>query len=165
MKSSKLEYKPNKTKNSLDIINYKKQHNYVTKLNKTAKHEYFNHLKLGKDSKPFWEKCKPYFTSKHSKADTDIMLNENGELPLEHKDVADTFHWYFGYIVASLDLHKGESEISDVGLNDSNQDYLDIIIRKYEKHLGIQMIKQNLRIPKKYCLQGWDQKDNKRFKE
>ena len=92
MKSSKLEYKPNKTKNSLDIINYQKQHNYVTKLNKTAKLEYFNHLKLGKDNKPFWEKCKPYFTSKHSKADTDIMLNENGELPLEHKDVADTFH-------------------------------------------------------------------------
>ena len=92
MKSSKLEYKPNKTKNSLDTINYKKQHNYVTKLNKTAKLEYFNHLKLGKDSKPFWEKCKPYFTSKHSKADTDIMLNKNGELPLEHKDVADTFH-------------------------------------------------------------------------
>ena len=57
-------------------MNYKKQRNYTTKLNKTAKLEYLNNLKLGKDKKPFWEKCKPYFTNKHSKADTDIMLNE-----------------------------------------------------------------------------------------
>ena len=44
-------------------------------LNKTAKLDYFNNLKL-KDNKPFWEKCKPYFTNTHSDADTDIMLNE-----------------------------------------------------------------------------------------
>ena len=42
MKRSKLKNKANKTKHSLDIMNYKKQHNYVTKLNKTAKLEYFN---------------------------------------------------------------------------------------------------------------------------
>ena len=60
---------------------------------------YFNNLKLGKDNKPFWEKYKPYFTNKHNNADTDIMLNENGELLLKDK-------W--------------ESEITDLGLNDSN---------------------------------------------
>ena len=105
MKRSKLKNKANKTKNPLDIVNYKKQRNYVTKLNKTAKLEYFNNLKLGKDNKPFWEKCKPYFTNKHSKADTDIMLNENGELLLKDKDIADTFNEYFGSIVESLDLY------------------------------------------------------------
>ena len=50
----------------------------MTQLNKTTKLEYFNNLKRGKDNKPIWEKCKPYFTDKHSKANTDIMLNENG---------------------------------------------------------------------------------------
>ena len=79
LKRSKLKSEANKTKNPLDIINCKKQPNYLTKLNKTAKFESFNNLKLGKDHKPFWEKCKPYFTNKHSKADTDIMLNENGD--------------------------------------------------------------------------------------
>ena len=49
----------------------------MTNLNKTAKLEYFNNLKLGKDSKPFWEKCKPYFSNKHIKAGADIMLNES----------------------------------------------------------------------------------------
>ena len=156
MKKSKLKNKANKSNNFLDIINYKKQHCYVTKLNKTTKLEYFNNLKLGKDIKPFWEKYKPYFTNKHSKADTDIMLNENVELLLKNEDVADTFNEYFGPIVESLDLYKWESEISDLGLNDSNQGYLDVIIRnygKYEKHPSIQMIKQNFRIPKKFSFQ------------
>ena len=40
-----------------------------------------------------------------------------------------------------------------MGVNDSNQDYLDITIRKYEKHPSIQMIKQNFRIPKKRSFQ------------
>ena len=126
MKRSKLKNKANKTKNPFDIINYKKQSNYVTKLNKTAKLEYFNNLKL------------------------DIILNENRELLLKDKDIADTFNEYFRSIVESLEI----SEISDLGFNDSNQDYLDITIRKYEKHPSIQMIKQNFRIPKKFSFQS-----------
>ena len=47
-------------------MNYKKRRNFVGKLGKTAKIEYFHNFKLGKDNKPFWEKCKPYFTNKHS---------------------------------------------------------------------------------------------------
>ena len=125
----------------------------MTKLNKIAKLEYLNNIILGKDNKPFWEKCKPYLTNKHSKADTDIMLNENVELLLKDKDIADTFNEYFGSIVESLDLYKWESEITDLGLNDSNQDYWDITIRKYEKHLSIQMIKQNFGIPKKFSFE------------
>ena len=163
MQRSKLNSEANKTKNPLGIMNYKKQHNYVSKLNKTAKLEYFNNLKLGKDNQPFWEKCKPYFTNKHSKVDTDIMLNENEELLLKDKDVADTFNEYFGSIVGSLDLYKWESEISDLGLNDSNQDYLDITVRKYEKHPSIQMIKQNMRIPKNFSFQLVSKDDVKKI--
>ena len=125
----------------------------MAKLTKTAKLEHFNNLKLGKDNKPFWEKCKPYSTNKHSKADADIMLNENGELLFKDKDTANTFSEYFGSILESLDLYKWESEITDLGLNDSNQDNLDITIRKYEKHPSIQMIKQNFRISKKFSFE------------
>ena len=89
----------------------------------------------------------------HSIVDTDIMLNENGKLLLKDKDVADTFNEYFGSNVESLDLYKWESEITYLGLNDPNQDYLDITIRKYEKHPSIQMIKKNFRISKKFSLE------------
>ena len=78
------------------------------------------------------------------------MLNENGELLLEVKNIADTFNEYFGSIFESLDLYKWESEITDFGLNDSNQDYLNITIGKYEKHLSIKLIKQNFRISRKF---------------
>ena len=40
-----------------------------------------------------------------------------------------------------------------MGLNDSNQDYLDITIRKYEKHLSIQIIKKNFGISKKFSFE------------
>ena len=81
------------------------------------------------------------------------MLNENGALLLKDNGIADTFNEYFGSIVESLDLYKWESEITDLGLNDSNQDYLDITIRKYENHPSIQMIKQNFRISKTFLLE------------
>ena len=42
IKRSKLKNKADKTKNPFDIMNYKIQRNYVTKLNKTAKLEYFD---------------------------------------------------------------------------------------------------------------------------
>ena len=50
MKRLKLKNKANKTETSLDIMNYKKQRNYVTKLNKTAKLECFNNLKFQQKS-------------------------------------------------------------------------------------------------------------------
>ena len=55
IKKSKLKNKANKTKDPLDIMNYEKERNYVTILNKTVKLEYFNNLKVGNDNKPFWE--------------------------------------------------------------------------------------------------------------
>ena len=105
MKRSKLKNKANMTKNPSDIMNYKKQRNYVVQLNKKAKLEYFNNFDSSQGSKPFWVKCMPYFSNKHSKADTDIRLNEKGDIIFKNKEIANTFNEYFGSIVESLDLH------------------------------------------------------------
>ena len=93
--------KANKTKDSTDIKNYKKQRNYVANLNKEAKLEYFSKFESN-DNKPFWVNCKPYFTNKHSKADTDIMLSENGELILKSKEIAIIVNDHFGSILEKL---------------------------------------------------------------
>ena len=58
-----------------------------------------------------------------------------------------------GPLFESLDLYKWESEITDLDLNDSNQDYLDITILNNEKHPSIQMIKQNFKISEKFSLE------------
>ena len=82
MKRSRLKNKANKTKDPTDIRNYKKQRNHVVNLNKEAKLEYFSKYDSN-DSKLFWVNCKPCFTNKYNKADTDIILSENGELILK----------------------------------------------------------------------------------
>ena len=56
-------------------------------------------------------------------------------------------------IAESLDLLNWENKANVLGFNDSNQDYLDIIIRKYGKHPIIQMIKQKFRIRTKNLVQ------------
>ena len=101
MKKSRFKNKANKTTDSNDIRNYKKERNYVVNLNKEAKLEYFSKHESN-DNKPFWVHCKPYFTNKHSKADTFIMLRENRELILENKEIANTFNDHFGSIVDNL---------------------------------------------------------------
>ena len=59
-----------------DLIKYKKQRKLVVKLNKNCKKWFFDNLETKNDSKPFWDKCKPYFSNKYFKGDSDIMLIE-----------------------------------------------------------------------------------------
>ena len=70
MKRSQLKNKANKTKDPKDILKYKKQRNYVVKLNNQSKQEHFDSLSPFLDSKPFWKSCKPYFSNKHSFGDS-----------------------------------------------------------------------------------------------
>ena len=66
-------------------------------------HMVYTMLKTG--SKPFWVKDKPSFSSKHSKAYTNIVLNEKDDNIFKNKEITNTFNEYFGSIVEWLDLH------------------------------------------------------------
>ena len=57
-------------------------------------------------SKPFWNACKPYFTNKHSRGHTSIMLVEKEELILSEKKICSIFNTYFGNTVQSLNLFQ-----------------------------------------------------------
>ena len=72
----------------LNCIRNKK--NYVAGLNKQAKFKYFDNIDCKKDAEPFWDKCKPYFSNKHSRGDTNIMLKEKGEILLKYDVIANT---------------------------------------------------------------------------
>lgn len=48
-------------------------------LNKEPKLEYVSNYDCTNNDS-FWANCKPFFTNKHSGADTDILLGENGKL-------------------------------------------------------------------------------------
>ena len=57
-----------------------------------------------KQAKPFGVTCKPYFSSKRSKGDTNILLNENGKLIIENQDIGNTFNDYFGLFVENINF-------------------------------------------------------------
>ena len=50
MKRSRLKNKANRSKDSVDIANYKKQSNLVVLLNRQAKSEYFNEVSYSESS-------------------------------------------------------------------------------------------------------------------
>ena len=127
MKRSKLKNIANKTKSASDIMNYRKQRNYVVQLNKKAKLEYFNNFDSSQESRSFWVKCKPYFSNIHSKADTDIILHEKGDINFKNKEIANTINEYFGSIVESLDLHIWTESSSNVPPSYTSDDDIDNI--------------------------------------
>ena len=53
MKRSKLKNKANRSKDPVDIANYKKQRNLVVSLNSHAKPKYFNEVSNTVSSRPF----------------------------------------------------------------------------------------------------------------
>ena len=104
MKRSQLKNKASKTKSVDDLIKCKKQRNLVVNLDKNCKNEFFDNLEIKSNSKSFWDKCKPYFSNKHSKGESDILLIEKDELLLKNKKVADVCNSYSQSFTDSLDL-------------------------------------------------------------
>ena len=153
MKRPKLKNIANKTKNTSDVMKYKKQRNYVVQLNKKAKLEYFNNIDSSQESKPFWVKRKPYFSNKHSKADTDIILHEKGDIIFKNKEIANTFNEYFGSIVESLDLHVWTESSCNVLPSYTSDDDIDNFLIKFANHPSIKTIKQNFDITSKFSFQ------------
>ena len=77
MKCSELKFKANRTKRPKYISDYKKQRTLVAGLNKERRIEYFENLETLKNSKPFWNKCKHYFSNKHGESKTILIETEN----------------------------------------------------------------------------------------
>ena len=77
MKRSQLKSIANKTCKDIDLYNFRKQRNLVVNLNKKEK-EILNSLSTENDSKPFWETCKPYFSSKGIITLCNIILSDKG---------------------------------------------------------------------------------------
>ena len=108
MKRPQLKNKANKIKKLEDITRYKKQQNLVVRLNRESKTKYFHNIQTSKNSKPFWDKCKPYFPNKHAHGDPKIILiekeniitNKNQAVQKEtllvnNNEIAKTFNNHF----------------------------------------------------------------------
>ena len=75
---------------------YRKQRNYVTKLKRQSLRVYFfERCHGGPKSKDFWPTIKPFLSKKGSKDDPTIILNEDGKIVSDQKDVCHIFKDFF----------------------------------------------------------------------
>ena len=86
-----------------------------------------------------------YFSIKHSKCDSDILLIEKDELLLKKKKVADVFNSYFQLITNSLDLFEWP-----LGSMDQIYNSVDRIIDSIRFHPSIKNIKCNYKSTSKF---------------
>ena len=158
MKSFKLKNKANRTKLQEDIAKYKKQRNLVVKLNRDSKLRYFHNIETSKNSKPFWNVCKPYFSNKHAHGDSKIILIENEKITNNANEVikketllvsndviAKTFNKHFAETVETLNTFEWPSNNTDL-LNDQ----LTAIIKKFRNHPSIIKLKSKYNFQEKF---------------
>ena len=151
MKRSKLKSKANRTKRPIDISDYKKQRNLAVRLNKERRIEHFENLETSENSKPFWNKCKPYFSNKHAHGESKIILIEKENVTLtsnavvesetlivENYEIAKIFNKHFSETVDKLNIFEWLSCESEY-----TEDQLTNIINKYKSHPSIKKIKSN----------------------
>ena len=95
MRRSRLKNEANKSQLPVIYPNITTQRNLVVKLNKKNKKEYFENLNVPTTSKPFWDKHKSYFSNKHTKGDSNIVLIKKEDILLMNKKIADVLTSYF----------------------------------------------------------------------
>ena len=111
MKRSQLKNKANRTKRLQDITKYKKQRSLAVKVNRESKTQYFDNIQTSKNSKPFWGKCKPYFSNKHAHSDIKIILIEKENIITNKTEVLqkETLLVNNGEIAKTLNNHFSET--------------------------------------------------------
>ena len=139
MKRLQLKNKVNKTRNVMDVSNYKKRRNYLVKLNNQCKRHHFDRLNPERDSKPFWKSCKPYLSKKHSFADATIAISENGKLLTKNNKIVKTFSSFFESmaLLMALDLLSWSS------LFNVSDDTVQRIILNFLNHPSILKINES----------------------
>ena len=169
MKRSQLKNKANRTKKLEDITKYKKQRNLVVKLNRESKTQYFDNIQTSKHSKPFWDKCKPYFSNKHAHDDSKIILIEKENiitnknevvqketLLVNNDEIAKILNNHFSETVEKLNTFEWPSNEKYENMHNEK---LTTIIKKFENHPSIMKIKSKYTIHEKFSIKPVTAKD------
>ena len=140
------------------MLNVIEKQNFIT---------YFNNLETSKNSKPFWDKCRPYFSKKHAHGDSKIILIEKEEITTNTNDIVqkETLLVNNDEIPKTFNQHFAEmvEKLNTFGLPSNNEDLteeaLTKIIKKFKNHPSIVKIKNKYLIKEKFSLQPVSVKD------
>ena len=150
MQRSRLKNKFNKNPTELNKSIYRKHRNFCVNLLKREKRNYYNNLdiKVFKDNKKFWKKIKPLLSGKNS-FKNNITIIDDGKVISDKKEVAEILNIYFIEAVENLEIEKFNDE-NEIPKSENVDDGIDKIIKKYETHPSILMIKENVNVQTKF---------------
>ena len=123
---------------------FKRQRNFCSRLYKRERKKYFNNLDSNKitDNRLVWKTVKPLLKDKGSNT-TNIYLVDEGKTVTEDKEVAKTLNQYFSTAVDSFDNIENKSLLIETK---NLEDPVEIVIKKFENHLSVFLIKGTVNI-------------------
>ena len=141
MRRSQLETKYLKTKTQTDL-KLKKNRNFCSKLYKRERRKYYESLdrKNVLNSKKFWNTIGLFLSDKNT-VFSQISIEKNSRIISDNFNLSEEFSTFFEDAVRSLNLEPDEYYVCDMG-NLSNP--VELAIRKFENHPGVQAIKHNI---------------------
>ena len=143
MHRSQLQTKYFKTKKDSDNVMFKKQINYVSRLYKKEKKNFYENLdiKVLQDNKQFWKVIKNLFSDKSINA-KQITLVNGEDIISEDPEVSKTFQTFFKEAVSKLGIKENECNINLEA--DNIDDPIVAAIAKFKSHPSILKIIENL---------------------
>ena len=99
----------NKSGNHSDIINFRRQRNYVCWLNRKERKKFFSSFQIENNKKSFWDACKPFLSSKDTASQQTFALKINDSIISNNVSVANIFNVYFANITEHLNLFQWKS--------------------------------------------------------
>ena len=137
MLRSKLKNKANRTKNALDLEQFRRQRNFVVTLNRKTKRSFFADTQHSQEG--FWKAVSPYFGKKSGVSEERILLVEDNNIISDESKLSTIFNSYFNSITDSLKI----PEIP--GLIAITDDPVSNAISKFAQHPSINTIKNSCR--------------------
>ena len=147
MHRSKLNNLFNKKPTDMNKTNYKRQRNFCVNLLKREKRNYYNNLdiKVLDDNKIFWQSIKLLLSNKQKSLQKDITIVDKDNIISKNSKVAEKLNNFFIDAVTNLGIESFAPNLE----NDSNINYINNILKKYENHPCILKIKVH-KVEKKF---------------
>ena len=142
MNRSKLKNRYTNRPSRENFLAFKKQKNICKNLNKKTKKNYFSKItsKGTMGNKQFWNRVKPFLTSKGFLHNDDIALRIGDNIVTDCNELAKEFNEYYMNIVQNT---TGKATTKLQGSN-NDKSIVETIIKTYDHHPSIKLIKKHI---------------------
>ena len=157
---SKLRNRSLKFPSEENITAFKQYRNFCVSLLRKEKKKFYSNLDISVmfDNKKFWKYVKPLFSGK-SNLKSGITLIEEDNVVTDEQKVAELLNDYFIDAVQNLEIDTFYRKEIVEDPEESQNDKISRILKQYESHPSIVMIKNKIKITKKFKFEDINEDD------